>query len=123
MTLRITAGHAHFFLTLFLLLALSIFYSTPVLLSQIAATADSIQRYSLLEKFDTVCELSALIVDCSCLVWAVPRILSGLIALAKGDWSRLRGVFTGLLVLFLVLIGQSILRWCLGLLNEGRGFQ
>lgn len=123
MTLRITAGHAHFFLTLFLLLALSIFYSTPALLFEIAATDDSSQRYSLLEKFDTVCELSALIVDCSCLVWAVPRVLSGVIALARGDWSRLRGVFIGLLVLFLVLIGQSILRWCLGLLGEGRGFQ
>lgn len=123
MTLRITAGHAHFFLTLFLLLALSIFYSTPALLFDIAATDDSSQRYSLLEKFDAVCELSALIVDCSCLVWAVPRVLSGVIALAKGDWSRLRGVFIGLLVLFLVLIGQSILRWCLGLLGEGRGFQ
>ena len=123
MTLRITAGHAHFFLTLFLLLAISIFYSTPALLFEIASTDDFCQRISLLEKFDTICELSALIVDCTCLVWAYPRILCGLIALAKGDWLRLGGVFTGLLVLFLVLIGQSILRWCLGLVNEGRGFQ
>ncbi len=123
MTLRITAGHAHFFLTLISLLALSIFYSTPALLFEISATYDFSRRISLLEKFDTFCELSALIVDCSCLVWAVPRILFGLIALAKGDRLRLRGIFTGLLVLFLVVISQSILRWCLGLLNEGRGFQ
>jgi hypothetical protein len=55
MTLRITAGHAHFFLTLFLLLAISIFYSTPALLFEIVATDDFCQRISLLEKFDTIC--------------------------------------------------------------------
>lgn len=123
MSIRLAAWLAILLLNLCFLPGNSIFYPAEMIPVYKAATDTFSQRIRTLEEFDQACELVAVAVECYCLVWAGPKILRGLIALGKGERAGHRHAFWGFLILFLAWFGHSVLRWCLGAINEGRGFQ